>query len=61
MVGTAEYQVGARSESHPGTWSGRNPGVQMMLPTGASEAADGSHQAVDVEQRHHVQAGVVLG
>ena len=41
------------------TTARRNPGVHTTLPPAASEESTAADQAVNVEQRHHVQAAIL--
>ena len=58
MVGTAVYQVGFASSSHWKNFSALKPGVQTTDAPAESDDEHRRDQAVDVEQRHDVQAAV---
>ena len=58
MVGTAVYQVGFASSIQAKKRSALKPGVQNTRAAGRQRRQHAGHQAVDVEQRHDVEAAV---
>ena len=58
MVGTAVYQVGRASSSQRKKLSALKPGVHTTLAAGGKRGEHRRDQAVDVEERHDVEAAV---
>ena len=58
MVGTAVYQVGSAASSQAKKRSASKPGAHQTEPPAARLDGDRGDEAVDVEERHDVQAAV---
>jgi hypothetical protein len=55
MVGTAVYQVGLHSFIQAKNLSALKPGVHKYLAARGKRRQHPGNQAMDVEQRHHMQ------